>query len=175
MKDGEKPSEIESRIVSLKIQKKTLSEKYRQISLAAECLETASENMKKTAAPRISGRAGELFSNITDGKYRGLYTDGEMRLSFMENGQAKVYDAQYLSAGTLDLAYICLRTALCEYLYAERPTLIFDDAFAHMDSERLKKTLDFLCELSEKFQIIILTCHEREVEYLNRRAKIIGF
>ena len=98
-----------------------------------------------------------------------------MKLSFLESDTAEVRDAGFLSAGTLDAAYISLRIALCRFLYKENPTLIFDDAFANMDDERLRNALDFLVELSEDFQIVILSCHDREKNYLTGRAKIINF
>ena len=44
-----------------------------------------------------------------------------------------------------------------------------------MDGDRLKNTLDFLIRLSEDFQIVILSCHDREKEYLEGKAKIINF
>ena len=170
-----KPSEIQSRILSLSARRDELRFKHSSLCLAIETLEKASENMRSEASPRIAAETSKLFSKVTDGKYRALYTDGEMKLSFLERDGAEVRDAGYLSAGTLDAAYISLRVALCEFLYKEHPTLIFDDAFANMDDERLHNTLDFLRELSEDFQIIILSCHDREKKYLEGKAKIIEF
>ena len=131
--------------------------------------------MKKSASPKISARAGELFGYVTDGKYRGLYTDSDMNLSFIEKASAEVRNAQYLSTGTLELAYISLRISLCENLYKERPTLVFDDAFSHMDDERLERMLQFLESISDKFQIVIMSCHDREAWYFKDKAKIIDF
>ena len=170
-----KPAELESRISSLKQQRELLKEKYSELELAASCLETASEKMKKSASPKISARAGELFGYVTDGKYRGLYTDSDMNLSFIEKASAEVRNAQYLSTGTLELAYISLRISLCENLYKERPTLVFDDAFSHMDDERLERMLQFLESISDKFQIVIMSCHDREARYFKDKAKIIDF
>ena len=170
-----KPSEIQSRILSLTAMREEMAEKHSALSLAIETLEKASENMRSEAAPRIASETSTLFSEITDGKYRALYADNEMKLTFLEKDEAEVRDAGYLSAGTLDAAYISLRVALCKFLYKEHPTLIFDDAFANMDDERLKNTLDFLVKLSEDFQIVILSCHTREKEYLKDKAKIINF
>lgn len=170
-----KPSEIQSRILSLTEKRRDMAEKHSALSLAVETLERASENMRNEVSPRIAAETSRLFSNITGGKYKALYADSEMKLTFLENGEAQVRDAGYLSAGTLDAAYISLRVALCEFLYKEHPTLIFDDAFSNMDNERLERTLDFLVELSEDFQIIILSCHDREKDYLKDKAKIIDF
>lgn len=170
-----KPSEIQSRILSLTAQLEEMKDKHASLGLAIEALEKASESMRSEAAPKITAETSELFSKITDGKYRALYADSDMKLSFLEKDEAQVRDAGYLSAGTLDAAYISLRIALCEFLYKEHPTLIFDDAFANMDGERLGNTLDFLVKLSEDFQIVILSCHDREKEYLKDKAKIINF
>lgn len=170
-----KPAEIQSRILSLTAQRDEMAVKHSALTLAVSAVEKASENMRSEAAPRIAAETSELFSKITDGKYRALYADNEMNLTFLERDEAQVRDAGYLSAGTLDAAYISLRVALCEFLYKEHPTLIFDDAFANMDDERLKNTLDFLTELSEDFQVVILSCHDREMNYLKNKAKIINF
>lgn len=170
-----KPSELQSRILSLTQKRDEMKDKHKALSLAIEALEKASENMRSEAAPRIASETGSLFSKITDGKYKALYTDNEMNLTFLETNEAQVRDAGYLSAGTLDAAYISLRVALCEFLYKEHPTLIFDDAFSNMDNERLHNMLDFLCELSKDFQIVILSCHDREKDYLKDKAKIINF
>ena len=170
-----KPSELQSRILSLTERRREMKDKHDALGVAIEALEKASENMRSEASPKIASETSNLFSKITDGKYKALYADSGMRLTFLEKDEAQVRDAGYLSAGTLDAAYISLRIALCEFLYKEHPTLIFDDAFANMDDERLHNTLDFLMEISEDFQIIILSCHDREKKYLDGKAKIIDF
>lgn len=170
-----KPAEIQSHILSLKEQRTLMSEKHSALVTAIDALNLASENMRSETAPKIAKQTSELFSKITDGKYSALYTDANMNLSFLMNGEAECRSAGYLSTGTLDAAYISLRIALCEFLYKETPTLVFDDAFSSMDDERLRVTLDFLLEISERFQIIILSCHEREKKYLSGKAKIIDF
>lgn len=170
-----KPSEIQSRILSLEAKLDEMKEKHSSLTLAIETLERASGNMRSEASPKIAAETSELFSKITGGKYKALYADDEMKLTFLEKNEAQVRDAGYLSVGTLDAAYISLRLALCEFLYKEHPTLVFDDAFANMDNERLMNTLDFLIELSEDFQIVILSCHDREKNYLDGRAKTINF
>ena len=170
-----KPAEIQSRILSLTQILEEMKSKHASLTLAIEALEKAGESMRSEAAPKIAAETSRLFSDITDGKYKALYADSGMKLTFLEKDAAEVRDAGYLSAGTLDAAYISLRIALCEFLYKEHPTLIFDDAFSNMDNERLERMLEFLIGLSEDFQIVILSCHDREKEYLKDKAKIINF
>ncbi len=170
-----KPGEIQSKILSLTASRDEMVKKHAALELAISTLEEAGESMKKEAAPLIASESGSLFSKITDGKYRALFADSEMKLSFLEGDGAQTREAGYLSTGTLDAAYISLRVALCKFLYKEEPVLVFDDAFSHMDDERLKRTMEFLWQLSEEFQIIILSCHSREKEFFEGKGKIIDF
>ncbi len=170
-----KPAEIQSRILSIEENLGEMRAKHKALVLAIDALEKASEGMKSEAAPKIASETSSLFGAITEGKYRALYADSDMNLSFLSKDDADVRDAGYLSTGTLDAAYISLRVALCKFLYKEKPTLVFDDAFSHMDNERLEKTLSFVEDLSKEFQIIILSCHDREKNYFAQKAKIIDF
>lgn len=170
-----KPSEITSRIIALSGLRDDMKLKHEALEMAISCLESAAESMKKQAAPLITQASGELFSKITDGKYTSLFTDSGMNLTFASADNPEPKESGYLSTGTQDAAYISLRIALCKYLYKEAPVLVFDDAFSHMDDQRLKSTLDYLTVLSEEFQIVILSCHSREKEYFAGKAKVIDF
>ena len=161
-----KPAEIQSRILSLTARRDELRFRHSSLVLAIETLEKASESMRNEASPRIAAETSKLFSRLTGGKYRALYTGGDMSLEFLEKDGAEVRDAGYLSAGTLDAAYISLRVALCEFLYKEHPTLIFDDAFANMDDERLKNMGKVLSDMGKTRQMFIFTCQKREEELI---------
>lgn len=170
-----KPSEMQTRISSLAQLRGELFEKFSALDMAYNALSKACENMKKDASPKISQKMGKYFSYITDDKYTSLFADSDMALSFMEKDGADAKDAMFLSKGTLEAAYISFRLSLCSFLYDEKPTLVFDDAFCNMDSHRLEKCLDLIYEISEDFQIIILSCHDREAQYFKDKGKIIDF
>lgn len=170
-----KPAEIQSRINSLIAQREDYTKKHAALDMAISCLEKACESMKKQASPLITADSGELFSKITHGKYSGLFADSSMNLSFADQKSNLPREAGFLSTGTLDAAYISLRIALCKYLYKQQPVLVFDDAFSHMDDERLNKVLEHLWDLSEEFQIVILSCHSREKAFFKGKGKIIDF
>ena len=170
-----KPAEIQSRIISLTAMRDEMKNKHEALEMAISTLENACDSMKKQAAPLIAAESGHLFSKITHGKYSNLYTNSTMSLSFGDEQTSLPRDAGYLSTGTREAAYISLRIALCKFLYKEEPVLVFDDAFSHLDDTRLKSTLDYLWTLSEEFQIIILSCHNREKEFFDGKCKIIDF
>ena len=99
---------------------------------------------------------------MTDGKYAEIGVDMDFGLSFSD-GEA-MHDAAYLSAGTGDLAYLCLRMALIELLYKKAvPPFIFDESFARMDNERLRRVLTLVSKYANRsYQSFLFTCHDRE-------------
>ena len=122
------------------VYKKLCSAKERlaSIDLALELIETASEEMKASLAPKITSYASELFEIATDGKYKALNVTTELSLS-TDNGET-VKSAEYLSAGARATAYICLRLALLKAVYNDTfPPIIFDDAFVRLDKKRLEQ------------------------------------
>lgn len=169
------PGELQSRIIALSGRRDAMRLTHAALEKAISAIQNAAEKVKKEASPLIAEESGKNFSKITDGKYKALFSDGSRDLSVLEKNAVEEIDAGYLSTGTLDAAYISLRTALCKYLYKEPPILVFDDAFSHMDDERLEKTLSFLWQLSENMQIVILSCHTRERDFFEGKAKLIDF
>jgi uncharacterized protein YhaN len=99
---------------------------------------------------------------MTDGKYESIGLDTDFELSFSDGTMMR--DAACLSAGTSDLAYICLRMALIELLYKRSvPPFLFDESFARMDDSRMEKVLTLIHKYAQRsYQSILFTCHSRE-------------
>ena len=130
--------------------------------LAIESLETAGGKLREGISPKIAKNAGRMMLAMTDGKYAEIGVDTDFGLSFSD-GEA-MHDAAYLSAGTGDLAYLCLRMALIELLYKKSvPPFIFDESFARMDDDRLRRVLMLVSKYaSRSYQSFLFTCHDRE-------------
>ena len=136
---------------------------YKACVLAYESLENASKTLRDGVSPRLAKIAGGFMEKLSGGKYTSLGVDGEYGLTFTENGSSHPVSA--FSAGTGDLAYLCLRFALTDVLYRdEKPPMIFDDTFARIDSERLANILATLASMGKMkwLQPIVFTCHDRE-------------
>ena len=56
-----------------------------------------------------------------------------------------------------------LRLAVAEALTPDAP-LVLDDAFVRFDDQRLKNAMELLNQFSENKQIILFSCHKRELE-----------
>ncbi len=143
------------------------------MELALELIEKSRNDIRKGVLPKISERAGELFSKFTGGKYRGLFFDSDFGVSVLEESDTETRRVGFLSAGAVDAAYIALRIALAESLCREKPIFIFDDSFVKADNERLENILSVLLSLSEEYQIIILSCHTREEQFLSGKCKLV--
>ncbi len=146
--------------------------RYRACLLALEKLAEASENLRKTVAPRLSRQAGSLADTMTNGKYRAVKVDAALDFTCFDG--ERYYQPEQLSAGTQDIMYLSLRMALASVLFRrESVPLIFDESFAHIDDRRIKSILHLLTNSAgEQNQILIFTCHQREAQAAELTRKV---
>ncbi len=156
------PTELAEEKAAVDGQIAVLTKKWAAYMLAIESIEKASGKLREGISPKIAKNASRLMYAITEGKYADLGVDAEFELSFSADGMT--HHASYLSAGTSDLAYICLRIALIELLYKKSmPPFLFDESFVRMDDERLARTMFLLHKYGQRnIQSILLSCHTRE-------------
>ena len=139
-----------------------LEEQCRALELAVEELQKAAQVTAGSMERSMSRRASEIFSAITDGKYRSLETDRQRGITVWD-GERKI-PAGRLSRGTVEQIYFCIRMAAAEILTEEPLPLILDDVFAFYDDKRLESVLKWLS--GQEKQVIIFTCHSREKKLL---------
>lgn len=156
-------------------QLKEYSEKFDAIILAQKSLEAAEMNIRKTVSPYLSKNSSEYFSRITGGRYPELRLDGEMNLSYLGSGASDVTDSVYLSGGSADLAWLCLRLALHKRLSQNISVpLILDECLVYFDDTRLKLILSELYEIAARgIQILLFSASSREKERLNKKASVL--
>ena len=142
--------------------------------LAKEMLEKSYEEMKDTVTPKFTQNLSSTIDTITDGKYRKVkYNDEQGLVVSLENGDYVL--ANKLSIGTIDQLYLSLRLSMLDELSEETMPIILDEAFAYFDTDRLRKSLEFLLEQAKNRQIIIFTCTRREKEILDNLQKNYNF
>ena len=141
--------------------------KYEAYDAARKGIEEASDLMKARIAPQIGERAGLYFRASTGGAYKSLEVNTEMELTAGDGGPSR--EADYLSAGTKDLAALSKRLALVDILYdGEGVPILMDDAFGRLDDSRLTATALMLGKAANHHQILILTCCDRERKAFDR-------
>ena len=137
------------------------------IDCALDALETAKTELQRRFAPRIAQRAGYFLGRLTGGVYDRIQIGEDLSVQAARTDETTLRSPQWRSEGTGDQMYLALRLAVWEVLAPECP-IILDDALIRFDQARMERALELLKELSEKRQIILFSCQEREKEYWNR-------
>ena len=153
---------------------KSYTGSYEALILALDALETAEKNIRRTVSPYLSKNSGAIFSRITEGRYSQLRLDSDMNLSYLSAGAEGLTDGKYLSGGSADLAWLCLRLALHKRLSSGRPLpLILDEALVYFDDRRLELIIDELKAISEGgTQILLFSASSREKALLTTASQI---
>ncbi|MBO7405410.1 MAG: hypothetical protein J6V24_10660 [Clostridia bacterium] len=140
-----------------------LSLRHDALELANQAIRSAGEALRRGVIPRIAEAASERVKRAS-GSYDRMLLDDGFRCSLSDGDS--VVPQENFSRGTADLAYLSLRLALADEMFrAERPPVILDESFAHMDAER---TAGFLATLSDGGQTLIFTCRRDEAEAARR-------
>jgi uncharacterized protein YhaN len=141
---------------------KRLREQREALVMAEEILVRTAKETSDVISHKINARASEIFSEITDGKYRSVNIQKGAGISAW-NGMDRI-SVDRLSEGTLEQIYFSIRMAASEMLLGEPMPVILDDAFAFYDDKRLESVIKWLSR--QKKQVIILSCHSREAKLL---------
>lgn len=137
------------------------------LNMAMDTIEALSENITDQVGVRLKRRTSEILSEITGGKYREVLMDEELHMSV--NTGERTVPIERLSRGTLEQIYFALRMAAGELFCKDEPfPVILDDVFGMYDEERLAAALRWLHK--ENRQVIISTCHKREMEILDKEG-----
>lgn len=130
---------------------------YTALGYAQKALEEATEELQRRFAPRITQRAQEFLTRLTDGRYGQLQLNQELSLRSAAAGEVTARSARWRSDGTVDQMYLALRLAVWEELMPQGP-LVLDDALVRFDDTRRKAAMELLKELAKERQVIIFSC-----------------
>ena len=140
-----------------------LEQYYRALNRAQETLVLATQELQRRFAPRISGRAQELFAQMTNRRYQRLTLCQDLSVEAGAEGENTLRGTLWRSDGTVDQLYLALRLAVAEELTPDAP-LVLDDALVRFDDMRLAAALKILRQEAERKQVILFTCQSRERE-----------
>ena len=163
---GGDPALIQAQRDSVAARIRYLEQSYNAVNIAAEALNEADKHMRNIVSPALSRLAGKYMSSVTNGKYDSVSFDTSLIMSYETSSGTKHSD--YMSAGTRDSAYMCLRLALIDLVFSEtRPPLVLDDAFVRLDGKRLENMLSLVKSAAGNGQVFVFTCHDREQRILD--------
>ena len=145
-----------------------IREKLDAIDVAIETITNLSESIRDRMGTYLNDEASKILYELTDGAYHGVEigTGADMTLN-TKDGMISFSD---VSAGTIDQIYLSVRLAAARFMMGGKDELplFFDDSFTLYDDERLKNSLNYVMD-SYRGQILVFTCHHREMDALAGR------
>ena len=154
------PMVLSSTLSSMRERYETVQAEYEAITLAEEILREADGEIQSRFSPELSKLAAKYMSEMTGGRYEDVLVGQDFSAKARTRDDSVARDAEYLSAGTMDLMYLAVRLAVCELaLPAGEPCpLIIDDALVNLDNSRYEQAMALLKKIALKRQVILFTC-----------------
>ena len=163
------PAGLSAQIDALQDRIGQLEDYYSALGYAQAALKTATGELRKRFAPRITGAARDILRELTAGRYDKLLLEEDLSLSAGTAEETALTSALRRSDGTVDQMYLALRLAVCGELLGEAP-IVLDDALTRFDDTRLASALKLLRREAESRQILLFSCQSREKRILSQEA-----
>lgn len=143
---------------------------YEKIKISLSEFKT---KLNSKVAPRISGIASTMYSQITKGKYQHIEVDNDFEFYIYDEGQKFPIDR--FSGGEVDLANLVLRIAISKTLgelsgAGNIGFLAFDEVFGSQDESRRMEILEAFHTIKEQYRQIFLISHEMEIKEMFERV-----
>ena len=154
--------ELKEKRAELSLRLAESEERLEVINLTKEHLTKAKDLLTAKYLGKTRAAFAE-YMNLIGNENAALFTmDTSFGITKSEGSASKPTEAY--SLGTQDFFALAARLALVETLYdKELPFVMLDDPFAHFDDKKCATALKVLKRISEKNQIIYLTCSKSRV------------
>ncbi len=157
---ADKRETLEKEIADLSEHLNDYNTQYGLLVKTKALLERANNTLKAEIASPLHSAYRKYADQVDSSLSKALKVDlSSLSLFYERDGEYR--SIEHFSAGQRAISDICLRCALIDLIYEkEKPCIILDDPFVHLDGNNLKNALLALKTLSKDLQIIYLTCHE---------------
>ncbi|MDG0866555.1 AAA family ATPase [Candidatus Lucifugimonas marina] len=155
--------ELHSKINMLEEKIARDAQRWAVLTIARDVFERTREEFQQERQPALIRSASKYLSDLTLGRYtsvRAVIGEKDQDLEVVE-GEGHTKRANELSRGTAEQLFLAMRFALIEEYAknAEPMPVVLDDILVNFDPERAKAACKVIMDLSERFQVIFLTCH----------------
>ncbi|MDA8442258.1 MAG: AAA family ATPase [Peptococcaceae bacterium] len=162
-------AEVEVLLLAAWQEKERVLQRRKALELARQTIVEVSHQVQRDFAPLVNKHMAQTMQTITAGRYTISKIDHEMTIKVEVPEVGEVKDLANLSLGTVDQFYFALRLALVDLMGIQFP-LLLDEPFSQYDDTRLAAVLRILLLLAQQRQIVVFTCHTREMEMLQQFA-----
>lgn len=162
----EKSEEIDREYQECFNQKRMIEKEIHEIEQAIKAIEQAGSLVQKTFGQELNEKISEIFSEMTSGKYTKVVMDDSLLM--MVYDEFDYIDMKYLSNATIEQLYFALRLASADLLYEKDDFPLFlDDVFGNYDDERLKQTIKYLDQKTDR-QVFLFTGRKEMLRLLDQ-------
>ena len=158
---------VEEEIARLNNLIKDYEDRIKSIEIAKDTIDSISKEIHDQFAPAINKKVSKIMGFITDGKYDQVKINDDLNITVENPATKEIIDIGSLSGGTIDQLYFALRFSITSSMETEDLPLILDDCFIQYDDTRLINILKYLSDISNRKQILLFTCQNREREILD--------
>ncbi|MBN2135038.1 MAG: AAA family ATPase [Acidobacteria bacterium] len=164
---------LESELEKVSTELKAYQDYRESLVIAMNTLDYVSHRIHRDVAPKLSDLAGGMISIITSGKYSKLKIDENLNIRVVDENNPVPVSVESLSLGTKDQVYLALRLALSRVFSSSGETLpiILDDSLTQYDDQRAEEAIKALGLVADEYQVIMFTCHERDLQIFNEHIK----
>ncbi len=134
---------------------------FRQHQVATDLLNSFRTQQAQRAWPRLEQGASELLDTVSEGRYADVRLSQDYRIVVVDRGEE--HGLSRYSGGEQDLANLCLRLAIADWVARERGVeigfVVLDEVFGSQDETRRHNLLNELRRLSERFRQLFVITH----------------
>ncbi|HET7172336.1 MAG TPA: AAA family ATPase [Gaiellales bacterium] len=145
------------------------------LRLAETELAAAADETYRDVAPQLGAALAGPIARLTGGRYSTAFVGDDLAVRLETPELGEVVDLDALSHGTQRQVYLVERLELVRLLCPRdaTPPVLLDDPFAHVDAERVQRTLAYLAELAGERQLIVFSTDRSAVELAPPSAGIV--
>ena len=145
------------------------------LRLAETELQAAADETYRDIAPLLGTALAGPIARLTAGRYSTAFVGDDLGVRLETPERGEVVDLEALSHGTQRQIYLVERLELVRLLCPSgaTPPILLDDPFAHVDAERVERTLAYLAELADERQLVVFSTDRAAVELAPRSAAVI--
>lgn len=172
-RDKRNVSQVEDDIDKLRREIELADDYYDMLEITKSIATDSFNEIRQSFGPILNHKTGDIFKKLTGDKYKNVMITRNFDINVQDVSSSEMHEWKYLSSGTIDQAYLSLRLAVSDVLNKSNEDLpiLLDDVFIQYDDERARKGLEFISDYSSggdsSSQIILFTCHNRIVEWVN--------
>lgn len=162
--------EVDEEILRKKERIEELDKKKDALELAKETISELSKEIHSQFAPHINKVVGDIIKEITNDRYNTVKIDNNLDISVINPKTREIIALGSLSGGTIDQIYFALRLGITNSMVRTDLPIILDDCFVQYDNNRLNNILEYLLNIIKGRQVLLFTCHNREIDLLKKKG-----